>query len=79
MAGEAPRQVRASSSEESLAPWNVLTQTTQQPGREIGLMKGLSRMRGNSHVRFLEGLGARKSPRPTRRRRRIHVTKLYLL
>jgi hypothetical protein len=26
-------------------------------------------MRGNSHVRFLEGLGARKSPWPTRRGR----------
>ena len=38
------------------------------PGREIGLQKGLSRMRGNSHVRFLEGLGARKSPWPTRRK-----------
>jgi len=25
-------------------------------------------MRGNSHVRFLEGLGVRKGPRPTRRR-----------
>jgi hypothetical protein len=26
-------------------------------------------MRGNSHVRFLEGLGTRKGPWPTRRRR----------
>jgi len=25
-------------------------------------------MRGNSHVRFLEGLGGRKVPRPTRLR-----------
>jgi hypothetical protein len=41
---------------------------TQQPGRAIGLQKGLSRMRGNSHVRFLEGLGGRKAPWPTRRR-----------
>jgi hypothetical protein len=49
-------------------PWNATTRITQQPGREIGLQKGLSRMRGNSHVRFLEGLGARKSPWPTRRR-----------
>src|SRR6476660_1401032 len=48
-------------------PWNESTRTTQQPGRAIGLLKGLSRMRGNSHVRFLEGLGARKSPWPTRR------------
>src|SRR4051794_7200889 len=54
--------------QENSRPWNATTRTTQQPGRVIGLQKGLSRMRGNSHVRFLEGLGARKGSWPTRRR-----------
>jgi AbiV family abortive infection protein len=32
-------------------------------------------MRGNSHVRFLEGLGGRKAPWPTRRRHEYHMSK----
>jgi hypothetical protein len=59
-------------------PWNASTRTTQQPGREIGLQKGLSRMRGNSHGRFLEGLGARKGPWPTRRHLRIRLRRVLL-
>ena len=39
-------------------PWGLSTQATQQPGRHNRPLKGLSRMRGNSHARtLLRGAG----------------------
>jgi hypothetical protein len=60
MAPVASGSAPASSSGKDTCGWRSC-----QPGQlnsrveKIGLSKGLSRMRGNSHVRFLEGLGGR--------------------
>jgi len=57
---------------QSLVPTMLVSQRLFRRGSRVRSrdrpLRCLSRMRGNSHVRFLEGLGGRKAPWPTRRR-----------
>jgi hypothetical protein len=60
---------------QSLVPTMLVSRRLSREG-QLGRsrdrpLRCLSRMRGNSHVRFLEGLGGRKAPWPTRRRQEL--------